>query len=117
MRYRAQDANGDYVVGKGTSEILTNVPAAVALAVKTRLLLERGEWFLDVTEGTPYHTEILGMGTKATADAAIRERILDTQGVTELVAYNSVYNADKRTFNVTATINTIYGQATVTEIL
>lgn len=117
MRYRTLDKNGDYVVGRGLAEILYNVPAAVGQAVKTRLLLERGEWFLDVTEGTPYHTEILGMGTKATADAAIRERILDTQGVTEIVAYNSVYNPDQRTFNVTATINTIYGEATITEIL
>lgn len=120
MRYRNQDANGDYLVGRGTVEILHNVPAAVALAVKTRLLLEQGEWFLDVTEGTPYRSKILSdlnYNTKPTYDAAIRERILDTRGVTELVAYHSSVNPDRRTLTVTATVNTLYGQATINQVL
>lgn len=117
MRYRAQDVNGDYVVGRGAADFFVNIPAAVAQAVKTRLLLEQGEWFLDVTEGTPYSTAILGEGTRPLYDNAIRERILDTQGVTEIVDYFSKLDPVTRALTVTATISTIYGATTITEIL
>lgn len=117
MRYRELDANGDYVVGQGTQEFLHNVSAAVAQAVLTRLLLEQGEWFLDITEGTPYATLILGENTKPTYDGAIRERILDTQGVTDITAYLSILDPITRALTVTATINTVYGATTITQVL
>lgn len=117
MRYRTLDKDGDYVLGAGKSATLQDTPEAVGQAVKTRLLLKTGEWFLDVTEGTPYATDILGTGTKPTYDAAIRERILDTEGVTELVAYQSLLDATTRGLVVTATISTRYGQQTIEQVL
>jgi len=117
MRYRELDENGDYAFGFGSTEFLVNSPAAVAQAVLTRLLLLQGEWFLDKTEGTPYSTLILGMGTKATYDGAIRERILDTEGVTEITAYASQWNPATRALSVQATINTIYGQTEISTVL
>lgn len=117
MRYRELAKDGDYVFGVGKSSILVDSPEAVGQAVKTRLLLKTEEWFLDVTEGTPYATDILGTGTKPTYDAAIRERILDTEGVTEIVAYKSDLDATTRGLLVTATIATRYGQITVEQVL
>lgn len=117
MRYRALDANGDYSFGRGALDFLVNSPEAVAQAVKTRLLLARGEWFLDVEEGTPWATKVLGTGTQQTYDLAIRERILETEGVTEIVDYSSSLNRDTRFLTVTARINTVYGQATLTQVL
>jgi hypothetical protein len=108
LRYRAQDINGDYTWGQ-PNEFLVNTPDAVAQAVKTRLLLKQPEWFLDVTAGTPYATLILGVGTKATYDGAIREVILDTIGVTEITAYASQLNPVTRALSIQATINTVYG--------
>ncbi len=106
MLYRQLDANGDYQIG----QFLQNTPAAVAQAVQTRLKLCRAEWFLDVTDGTPWLQEILGRNTNY--DLEIQKRILDTPGVTEIVSYSS--NVDSaRALSVTATINTIYGQTTV----
>lgn len=117
MRYRTLDKNGDYVVGHGVQEFLHNTPAAVGQAVQTRLLLEQGEWFLDVTEGTPYATEILGEDTKPTYDDAIRDRILGTEGVTEITNYSSILDPVARALTVTATISTVYGSTTVTQVL
>lgn len=111
MKYRALDESGDMRFGHGLADLLINSPEAVGQAVKTRLLLLKGEWFLDVTEGTPYATEILGRNTAATRDAAIRRRILRTQGVTDIVSYSSALVG--RSFSVSATINTVYGQTTV----
>ncbi len=53
MRYRREDENGDYSFGQGDATFLTDTPEAVAQAVKTRLALWRGQWFLDTEEGTP----------------------------------------------------------------
>ncbi|EKH5089394.1 hypothetical protein O5Q68_004428, partial [Salmonella enterica] len=53
MRYRREDAEGDYTFGCGDDTWLINSPEAVAQAVKTRFALWYGQWFLDKTEGTP----------------------------------------------------------------
>lgn len=112
MRYRKMDADGDYVFGGRQADFLKDSPETVAQAVLTRLRLARGEWFLDTTEGTPWD-KVLGKYTAGTYDAAIRQRILGTQGVRELVAYSSSLNSETRALSVTATINTIYGTTTV----
>lgn len=114
MRYRALSATGDSTFGSGSTAFLVNSAAAVAQAIQTRLLLMQGEWFLDVTEGTPYSTQILGRGTTATYDRAIRDRILGTQGVTAISSYSSSLNRTTRALTVNATVQTIYGEATVT---
>lgn len=108
MRYRKLDADGDYVFGGQQADFYKDVPEAVAQAVLTRLRLYRGEWFLDITEGTPLD-QIIGKYTAGTYDAAIRQRILGTQGVTALAAYSSDFNPDTRKLSVSATITTQYG--------
>ncbi|KVE37668.1 hypothetical protein [Burkholderia sp. BDU5] len=113
MRYRKLDADGDYVFGGGDADFLVNVPEAVAQAVQTRLRLLRGEWFLDTTVGMPWATDVLGKYTSGTYDAAIRQCILGTQGVTEITNYSSSVDSETRKLSVTATINTIYGDTTV----
>lgn len=117
MRYRALDENGDYSFGNGSANFLVDSPDAVAQLVLTRLKLWTGEWFLDTTEGTPYKTQVLGKGTNATRDIAIQERILDTQGVKGIVDYASIVDPSTRAFTVAATIDTIYGQTTLTATL
>lgn len=116
MRYRALSPDGDFVFGQGTSEFLVNSPAAVAQAVQTRLLLIEGEWFLDVNEGTPYPTQILGTGTRDIYDQAIQERILGTEGVLSIESYSSFYASD-RSLSVSCLINTIFGQAQVNQAI
>jgi len=117
MQYRALDSNGDYIFGKPRNSFLSNSPAAVAQAVKTRLSLITGEWFLDTTEGTPYMTDVLGTGTQATYDMAIKARVLGTEGVSEIADYASTRNREDRTLSVAMTLNTIYGQTTVEQVL
>lgn len=114
MRYRKLDSSGDMTFGRSASNFWRDVPEAPAQAVKTRLLLRLGEWFLDTSDGTPYDTKILGKHTSGTRDAAIRERIMGTEGVTSLEAYSSTFDPDTRAFTVSATVTTDYGTITVT---
>ena len=113
MIYRAQDINNDYTFGSGINNFLQNTPDAVAQAVQTRLKLWSGEWFLDVTEGTPYLSGILGKYTNDTVDQLIKQRILETQGVKSILDYQGVYNGDNRSYTVSATIDTVYGSTDI----
>lgn len=114
MKYRREDDSGDYTFGQGDNTFLTDTLEAVAQAVKTRFALWTGEWFLDVTEGTPYRESILGKHKSDAYNMVVRERILGTPGVTEILEFTTEYNGDTRRVVFTATINTLYGETTVT---
>lgn len=111
MRVRALDASGDCTFGRSAANFLVNSPAAVGQTVMTRLMLWEGDWFLDVTEGTPWSTEILGANTKPLYDLAIQQRILETNDVTAITQYSSTVSG--RSLIVTATIDTTFGTTTV----
>lgn len=115
MRYRVLSDTGDYTFGQGAAEFLVNSPDAVAQAVKTRLFLAQGDWFLDLTEGTPYRTEILG-NNLATYDQAIQARIISTQGVLSILSYQSLLDQNRK-LTVNVTLNTVYGTIPITQVL
>lgn len=109
MRYRALSATGDYTFGRGSANFLVNSPQCVAQAVKTRLGLFQGEWFLDQTDGTPWFTQILSANLKNTMplyDQAIRTRVLETPGVIEINTYSSSLDPTNRALSVDMTITT-----------
>jgi hypothetical protein len=113
VRYRKLDANGDYTFGHGQSDFFRDQPEAVAQAVKTRLELFTGEWFLDTSAGMPWRTKVLGKYTTTLYDFAIKQQITQTGGVLSLDSYSSNLDPNTRVLNVSAAISTIYGQATV----
>ena len=105
MKYRKLDTDGDYRLGV----FIENTPETVGQAVKTRLLLWRGEWFMNKSEGMPYMQDILGHNTNY--DLQIKARILGTQGVKEIINYSS--NVINRALSVNCTLSTIYGNVTL----
>jgi len=122
MRLRIQDPlTGDMRFGHGSGDFWHNQPEGVGQSCLTRLLLYAGEWFLDVTEGTPWggfpldptvvnEGRILAEHTQLTRDAALRERIIGTPGVLQIRAYASQFNPNTRVFAAQCTIDTVYGQ-------
>lgn len=113
MKYRKQDANGDMVFGNGLLDFYIDSPEAVGQSVETRLKLWLGEWFVNVEDGTPYQTNVLGTNKSKSAPIAIRERIFKTPGVTEIVSFDYSIDANARSIAIRSTINTIYGQTIV----
>lgn len=114
MRYRREDVSGDYTFGSGDDTWLTNSPDAVAQAIKTRFLLWYGQWFLDTTSGTPWIQSVLGKQKPDIYNMAIRQRILDTPGVSSISSFDTVVDTTTRRVSFTATVVTIYGSATLT---
>lgn len=109
LRYRRLDANGDFMLTGTGADYHRNTPAAVAQCVATRLKLFAGEYFLDLNEGTPWKTGVLGKGTRDTYTQVIKDRILGTPGVTEIVSFSSSIDPTERSLTVEVTINTLYG--------
>lgn len=109
MRVRQLSPTGDMTFGQSAANYLVDTPEAVAQIVKTRLLLVTGEWFLDVTDGTPWTTEGQGARAANTFDAMIQSRILSSPGVTEIVNYAS--SITNRVASVVCSIKTIYDAA------
>jgi uncharacterized membrane-anchored protein len=117
MMYRKLDTDGDYTFGQGKQAMHQNTPECVAQAVRTRLRLLAGEWFLDLAEGTQYANGVYGRHTKESYDLVIRSRILGTEGVTAIMDYDSVQDANTRKLTVTTTIDTVYGEVRLAEVM
>lgn len=113
MRVRKQDQNGDYVFGNGQEDFYKNSPEGVGQVVQTRLLLLRGEWFLDDQEGTPYLQGVIGKSNEQVRDTVIKTRIQETEGVLKILSYESILDRENRILSVRASISTIYGNTPI----
>lgn len=113
MRYRKLSPTGDYVFGNGQKDFYRDIPEAVGQAVKTRLLLWLGEWFLDIDSGTPYMQGILGKYSIEKANVTIQDRVLRTQGVRGIQNYQSELEANSRSMTIQFDVDTVYGPTPV----
>lgn len=87
----------------------------IAQTVKTRLALFLGEYFRNITDGTPWYEQILGKFTSLdVAESVLRVRIAATSGVVRLTSFNTDFDIDTRRYSVTAGILTIHGIDEVT---
>ncbi|WP_017903611.1 hypothetical protein [Pseudomonas asplenii] len=112
MTVRRLDENGD-IVTQGQQFI--SGKEEIAQTVLTRLRLFLGEYFRDVTDGTPWYEQILGkFASLSAAEAALRARIANTPGVVRLTSFSADFNIDNRTYSVTAGILTEFGLEEVT---
>lgn len=109
MKYRKLDENGDFSSRTG---FLIDSPEAVAQAIKTRIALLKDEWILDTSVGMPWQQSVVGKHQAREYDYAIREIILNTKGVKEILSYSS--SVVDRILSVSADVDTIYGIANVT---
>ena len=100
---------GDMSFGKGTQDYWVDQARGCGQVAETRLLLWTGQWFLNVTDGTPWQTEVLGKYTQDVRDMVIQERIYGTPGVKDITAYNSQLATQTRDWTVHATLDTVYG--------
>lgn len=116
MKYRKLDSNGDYTLGTG-QDFYEDSPEAVGQAVKTRLELVAGEWYLDESAGFPWDKYILGKLPSNAYDSLIKSYILETRHVQSIVQYSSSLDREARKLTVDATITTDYGQATIGTVL
>ena len=85
--------------------------------IKTRLWLFLGEWFLDVTDGVPWFQEVfVKPADLREIESIIKDRVLQTPGVDELIEFDMNYDNNTRRFSITLACATIFG-ATATDTI
>lgn len=99
----------DMTFGRGQSNFYRDVPEAPAQCAETRLQMFLGEWYQDLSAGTPWNTQVLGKYTGALRDPTIRTRILGTTGVRAITAYDSSLDRETRHNAVSVELDTAYG--------
>ena len=90
----------------------------IAQSLRIRLLLFLGEWFLDTDEGVPFFQDVFKKNPNLGAiEAALKQRILGTPGVTELISFSLEFNESGRQLTVDFEANTTFGVVTITETI
>lgn len=111
MKVRRLDESGDLIT---RGKMFLTEQEAIAQTIVTRLKLFLGEYFRDITDGTPWFQQILGKFENLNAvEALLRNRIARTQGVVRLLSFNLDYDINTRTLSVSSTVLTVYGEADV----
>lgn len=78
--------------------------------LQIKLKLWRGEWFLNTAFGTPYLQQILGKQiTLNGALAALKNSILEVDGVREIAQFNYDFDRQTRRLTVQFAVKTPYG--------
>ncbi len=97
---------------EGNELLLVNDVDQIEQNLKIRLKFFSGEWFLDITQGLPFYDTILVKNPNVpNIDNIIKAEIIDTPGVTELLSYDSSYDASLREYVVDFKVRTIFGEA------
>lgn len=113
MTVRKLDENGDIAT---SGQMFLMGAYEIEQTIRTRLRLFLGEYFRDITDGTPWFEQILGKGTSLDArEAALRNRIARSPGVVRLTSFKTDFNINTRTYTVTCSVMTSYGIVTVSE--
>lgn len=93
----------DFDLLDDTRQIMQN------LAIRLRFFL--GEWFLDITQGLPYYQVFF---TKAPnliqIESILKNEILTTRGILELISFSAEFNSKKRIFSVKFSARSISGE-------
>lgn len=86
----------------------------IAQTIKTRLRLFYGEYFRDITDGTPWFQVILDKNASMSQrDAAIKRRIIQTEGVLQLTKFDADYDIASRKYTVSVEVLTEFGLTSV----
>lgn len=115
MKYRKL-ADGDYSFGNGMNDFLVGA-LAVSQAIKTNLLLLYGEWWESTDEGLPLFQNILGEPGSPehvqAVDLIVQGAIAKTSGVLSIKNFSSSYDSKTRSYSISCTAETQYGDASV----
>lgn len=118
MTVRALDPSGD-IVTSGVQFLRGYSALEVAQNVRTRLRMYTNEWFLDLSDGTPWledgpYAGILGKGmTQAERETQIRRRILLTPGLSRMTSFKMDFDLATRRLTVTTGIISQSGEETL----
>lgn len=106
MRFRTLDADWDWQIGRGKNDYASD-SLAVSFDLKTKILSWLNDCFFSMDSGLNWQKFLGGKVQKNEIDSAIKNQIVFTQEVAELVYFDS--SVMNRKYTCTARVKTIYG--------
>jgi hypothetical protein len=95
------ELDGDRLVWVGLEDGDTaDAGAMIAQRAACRILLWRGEWYLDQRIGTPWKQTLLGRITEARIKAVLRGVLLAAPGIASVVSIDVIRDTEARTARV-----------------
>jgi len=110
------DSNQDMHIDKGDISF-TDENIALLQRLKIRLQFFYGEWFLNVTEGIPYVTDVFEKGSNIDdLYMLFRKEIQDTDGIETINSLDLILDSDNRGLLIEFSVNdnTVSGLVEVT---
>jgi hypothetical protein len=95
---RKWDGTAGDIVTSGSDQFLY-AKESTGAGVYHRLRIFFGEYFLDITDGTPWFQSILGKAPQDVAEAALKQRIISAPGVIAITAFS--FEIEKLTRRIT----------------
>lgn len=87
-----------------------NSSEAILQLIKTRLQTVQEEWFMDLSAGLPWFTEMAGKPVDLyKIRSYVSGEIVQTNGVKELISLEMLYNNAERKLQIEFTYSDIYG--------
>jgi len=114
MRVRAIDTDNDWIFGRGLQDYKID-GRAVAQNVKTRLQSFYGDCFFDEESGIDWFN-LLGYGTQELLEIAIKQTILETEGVSAIKDINISFDRERRNIWIKYDLQTIYSESYIEEL-
>jgi hypothetical protein len=117
----ALDDGGELDIVDGDVRLAAGLEG-VSQGIRVRLLLFKGEWFLDLDAGTPWRERdgipasaaILGQRyNEARVRSILREAILDTEDDLELVKLDLSFNSTTRLLSVSWTVRVSFSDTLI----
>lgn len=85
--------------------------------IQTRLKLWLGEYFRNITDGTPWVERILGKGiSMQTRESSIKRRITNTPGVKEIIEFSTSFDLASRAYSAHVSVITDTNELVSTNI-
>lgn len=82
----------------------------VGASIRHRLRMFFGEFFLDISDGTPWMQSILGKKPQDTAEFAIKQRIVSTPGVVQIARFDFDFDRPSRRIRVDCTVLSVFNE-------
>lgn len=97
------ELDGDLALKPGRRGLLLATAGdKIVQNIKQRLEMFEGEWFLDLSKGTPYYRSILGQKPRSipVIKSVFRQRVADTAGVVEVLSVEASFDSTRRKLTV-----------------
>lgn len=117
MLYRRLDTHGDMLPATKANPHFKDAEA-VGAAIRSRLLSFYGEWWENTDDGIPIEMMFgkMDSNTAVIAEALIRSRVEETEGVQEIIDLRMDDDKPSRKRTITLTVKTVFGDTITVEV-